>query len=86
MNTNLEPWINHDLKGQEQAGYAEGELHCKQGWCVDNSNNDSGANTPWMIGYRKGWDAAKLADLYGKEPRKRIRELPTIDPNYKWEF
>jgi hypothetical protein len=64
---NLQPWIDGDLAGQEAEGYKDGQQHCKEGWCTDNSSDDSGMDTPYLRGYRRGWDAAKRAGLHGTE-------------------
>lgn len=57
----LTPWTTHDLPAQEQAGYEEGGAHCRAGWCVDNTE----ADTPFMKGYRRGWDDLYAAGLNG---------------------
>lgn len=76
---NLQPWIDGDLAGQEHQGYLTGQLHCKQGWATDNSSDDSGMDTPYLKGYRRGWDEAFQAGLHGTEPKERDNSLPYID-------
>jgi hypothetical protein len=72
---NLEPWQTGDLKGQEEEGYKDGQLHCKQGWARDESGNQ----TPYIKGYHRGWYEAYGAGLHGTEPIKRDKKLPYID-------
>lgn len=76
----LLPWINNDMAGQEQVGYTDGQLHCKQGWCTDNSCDDSGMTTPYLTGYRRGWDQAKADGLHGTEPIQRATGPLYISP------
>ncbi len=76
---NLQPWITGDLAGQENEGYLEGQRHCKQGWCTDNSSDDSGMDTPFLRGYRRGWDDTQRAGLHGTEPIKRQRPVWTAE-------
>lgn len=72
---NIQPWTDGDLAGQEAEGYKDGQLHCKQGCGVDGYSSD----TPYMTGYRRGWEEANAAGLHGTEPRIRDRRLPVWD-------
>jgi len=78
---NLQPWLDGDEVGQEQEGYLEGQLHCKQGWCTDWCA-DGCIDTPFSRGYRRGWDDTKAAGLHGTEPPLRDRTLQPWSNEY----
>jgi len=79
--TDLTPWTTNDTHAQWAAGYADGERHCREGWCVDAV--DHGGTTSWLEGYKAGWDAAKAAGQHGNFPRVRDRRLPVWKPEYR---
>lgn len=47
MTENLQPWIDHDLAGQEAEGYRQGKQNCMEGWARDG---DGITKTPFSIG------------------------------------
>lgn len=67
---NLQPWIDGDLAGQENEGYLTGRIHCKQGWCTDSLSDDPRMDTPYLKGYRRGWNEAYSAGEHSVEPKK----------------
>lgn len=79
---NLQPWLDGDEAAQEQEGYKDGQLHCKQGWVVDCALPPNPMDTPWVHGYCRGWDEAKAAGLHGTEPIKRDKTLPVWSDEY----